>query len=65
MCVVKLAEQVMPTADYYFNKVINKNRHYHPKNTIPIVKQGDGIMLWESFSSAGTRKLVKVKREVD
>ncbi|KAG2470934.1 TCB1 transposase, partial [Polypterus senegalus] len=49
---------------------VNARRHvwmkpgttHHQANTIPTVKHGGGsIMLWECFSAAGTRRLVRIK----
>ena len=39
---------------------------HHPKNTIPTVKHSGGsIMLWGSFSMAGTGKLVRIEGLMD
>ena len=36
-----------------------------PENTIPTVKRGGSIMLWGSFSSAGTGKLIRIEGMLD
>ena len=42
------------------------NTAHHPENTIPAVKHGGGsIMLWGCFSSAVTRKLVRIEGKMD
>ena len=37
------------------------NTTHHPKNTIPTVKHGGGIMLWGCFLSAGTGVFVRIE----
>jgi hypothetical protein len=42
------------------------NTSHHPENHIPTVKiHGGSIMLWGCFSSAGTRKLVRIEGMMD
>uniref|UniRef100_A0A9J8BDU2 Transposase Tc1-like domain-containing protein n=1 Tax=Cyprinus carpio carpio TaxID=630221 RepID=A0A9J8BDU2_CYPCA len=42
------------------------NTAYHPNNSIPTVKHGDGdILLWGSFSADGTGALVRTEGKMD
>jgi len=41
----------------------HETKTHHSNNTIPTVKHGGGcIPMWERFSSAGTGKLFRIKR---
>ncbi|KAK3536413.1 hypothetical protein QTP86_008876 [Hemibagrus guttatus] len=43
-----------------------KNAELHPKNTIPTVKHGGGIiMLWGCFSAKGPGRLIRVKERMN
>ncbi len=46
-------------------RVWRKNAAYDPKNTIHIVKHGDGNMLWGCFSAKGTEQPHRIKGTTD